>query len=1133
MAEHPQLAHDSPTSHSGPSHATRGEEEAREWEARRVEQGASEATQGASKGRRIDKKVVTDLVHHLFSPHTAGDVPASTVALVSPHLSISFPFLPAPAPSFHSRPKGDDAEQTAISSLSQKALDLFRFPAHAVNVLPLASWTPRVYNVEETTLAVASPEHAKGKGKAKEEEHLEIVEKWSAEVEWVMEIGSLRGASVTDEAPGPSSRTGLMTRSMPRKVELVFTSRQPPPTPPSEVVQSAALAADVGAFDVPHSITSEVSPTTPTDLIEAAGEEEHNLALTHVRYLFPQPLTLPIVPSYFQDVALSLVFACVGWLVPFAFFLLKAFGFADLASVTTKAPSRQDLTLIKWLEYEHGRRGTAKAVAQPAETSASTSSQLFERPSRRSSIASQSPSLERSTNPVVHSALRRSEHVLRRRASTVPSTSTSTSSATLLGSPEEHHHVHFAAQTLPPSTLFTKIVDIVQSLLLHVRQTLDDITAVAWTVRQTVVLVTEFLGSLFSVGKGVLQGEDGEEEAQTHGVKRRRSSVQHHEGRGRSRDVGAEKRTKHHEGEDVGDVAEEEEEQEDPKPMPTSYPMVRSPDLSRGGGFSVEKHVAFAGKRSASAPPTPLLPQVPFTRPSLPRRASANEPEGEAYIPPTDPAHHDLPSIATADNPLARLHTEVSREAASRGRSLSPVFAEEYSHHGVPERAYSAEGKERAEAAKEAAEVGRELMGSPDELKALEGVELQLEEKREKRLAEMQQEVEVEKAAAEGAGGGSGSQFYGLAAAQSVSADPYFASLTRMLPPAPHGLAPPPMHGPTDTASSTPPVLSPFSSLAQSAPSTSSAAPGTVALSLAQKLHALAPGQRRTKEEAIDTPVEPQTPDEAFDEGHKPAPASSGRRKSRDYGFEMSEAMAPPGLRQPKVEEVPEEPAATAEKPSRVTYCSLAEARAQAQEGEGEAEELEATSGGKVVTSEEEGTTTPRAAILGSPKTPPTALATKEPHSAPTAFTPPDSPTASTFPSASVAPPTEAQTSRLIRSHSHPSDTDLKHYYSPSSTLLSGEGALGSAEGPPSVEGVKAGTLLSEEAAPKQDDPPSIVRGEEAGEELEEERAEKIPLRHPLPGGSTTAAATDEGGQGGGAGGKKKRKTKGKKSGKK
>jgi hypothetical protein len=456
------------------------------------------------------------------------------------------------------------------------------------------------------------------------------------------------------------------------------------------------------------------------------------------------------------------------------------------------------------------------------------------------------------------------------------------------------------------------------------------------------------------------------------------------------------------------------------------------------------------------------------------------------------------------------------------------VLAEEYSHHGVPERAYSAEGRERAEAAKEAAEIGRELMGSPDELNAVEGVEKQLEEKREKLLAEMQQEVEVEKAAAGNASGGGDSQFYGLAAAQSVSADPYFASLTRMLPPAPHGLAPPPMHKPTDTASSTPPVLSPFSSLAQSAPSTSPAAPGTVALSLAQKLHALAPGQRRTKEEAIDTPVEPQTPEEGFEEGHKPAPASSGRRKSRDYGFEMSEAMAMPAVCQPKVEEEPEDPAATGQKPSRVTYRSLTEARAQAQEGEGEAEKLEeTTSGGKVVTSEEEGTTTPRAAILTSPTTPPTARPTKEARSAPTAFTPPDSPTASTFPSSSAAPPTEVQTSRLIRSHSHPSDTDLKNYYSPSSTLLSGGGELGS------VEGVNAGTATSEGVATGQDDPPSAVCGEEAGEELEEERAEKVPLRHSLPGGAATAAATHEGGQGGEAGGKKKRKSKGKKGGKK
>lgn len=556
-----------------------------------------------------------------------------------------------------------------------------------------------------------------------------------------------------------------------------------------------------------------------------------------------------------------------------------------------------------------------------------------------------------------------------------------------------------------------------------------------------------------------------------------------------------------------------------------------SPDL-RQSGFSVEKHVAFAGKRSVSAPPAPVIPQLPFARPSLARRASSEEPDGEPYIPPTDPAHHDLPSIATADTPLARLHTKVSRQAASRGRSISPVLAEEYTHHGVPGQAFGEESGIRAEAVKEAAELGRNLTGSPDELRAVEGIEEQLEEKRKRLLAEATQgEGEVEKAVPKGEG--EDSQFYGLGVKQSVSTDPCLASLPRTLPLAPQILAPPPpTQRATDTASSTPPVLSPFSHLAQSAPSIASAAPGTLSLSLAQKLHALQPGQRRTKEEAIDTPVEPQTPEEGFDEGHKPAPASSVRRKSRDYGFEMSEAMAPPTLRQANVEAVPEEPTATTDKPSRITYRTLAEAKAQAQEGEGETEELEeATPSGKVVTSEEEGTTTPRAGILKLPSTPPTIRPTKEPRSAPTAFTPPSSPTASTFPSPPALSTTEVQTARLIRSHSHPADTDLEHYYSPSSTLLSGSGAVGDVEGaqPPAGE---LGERSGEGGKSTKDDSPSMVRGEEAGEELEEERAEKAPLRHPLPGGSTAIPAAHEGGQAEGAGGKKKRR-KGKRGGKK
>lgn len=526
----------------------------------------------------------TDLIHHLFSPHTAGEVPASTVKLVSPHLTISFPFLPAPAPPFHGQSGDKDNECLRISSLSQQALALFRLPARIVNDLSFAKYRPEVYNVEETTLAVAVPEHEKGKAK---EEHLEIVEKWSAELEWVFEVRPQERGEAGERHPhalgetlGTRRAPGFEVRSQPCKVELVFTSRQPPSSSSHEVVQPAPSLFETSAFDIPHNVTSEVDQSTSTDLIAAAGEEEHDLVLTHARYLFAQPVRVPLIPSYLQDAAISLAIALVGYIVPVAFLFLKAVGFGDLASVTTKTPSRRDVNEKASLERRTERRRAEASISVPASTAVPRSSDFereYEEPSRRSrssrsrsSSASQPATAESSTNPGLHSALRRSERVHRRRASTAPSTSASTSSATLTG--EEPHHVHFASSTPSPSGSFAKVVNLVQSLLLHVRQTLDDITALAWTIRQIVLLVTEFLGSLLSVGKDVLQGEGGEE-ARAHGVKRRRSSAENREGRGRSRQGGTEKRAKHYEGGDVGDEADVEEEEDNPKP--TSHPMVR------------------------------------------------------------------------------------------------------------------------------------------------------------------------------------------------------------------------------------------------------------------------------------------------------------------------------------------------------------------------------------------------------------------------------------------------------------------------------------------------------------------------------------------------------------------------------
>lgn len=58
MAEHAHVAYDPSTAQSGPSHATGAEEESREWEAKPIQQGASEGTRETKEGRRIDKEVV-------------------------------------------------------------------------------------------------------------------------------------------------------------------------------------------------------------------------------------------------------------------------------------------------------------------------------------------------------------------------------------------------------------------------------------------------------------------------------------------------------------------------------------------------------------------------------------------------------------------------------------------------------------------------------------------------------------------------------------------------------------------------------------------------------------------------------------------------------------------------------------------------------------------------------------------------------------------------------------------------------------------------------------------------------------------------------------------------------------------
>ncbi|KPV77217.1 uncharacterized protein RHOBADRAFT_52155 [Rhodotorula graminis WP1] len=599
------------------------------------------------EGLRVDKEVVSDLVAHLLSPSSPPSrrkILSSTRRLVSPNLVVSFPFLPVPEPG---QPLSTASPVHELVTASQQALAVFRLPTLAVSLLPFASWDLSALGIEETSLALTVPEHVeassegKGKGKEREVEHIEhadrvqVVERWSANVEWTLRIDSPPVSRVQQSAGRTKRPAWLESTTAPRKVELVFASR-PHVESTRRGRQQRGVASVAGrrhyvlSSSGDDGVEREIGATSSASLVEKAAEEEHSLELVYLRYTIPT-FALPFLASH---PLFDLVRLLVAVLLPVTAYLLALVGLDQQLQVDKP---RQ---LVAPRLTHHTKRKletttSALRVGTPARK---------RRKYRDSAPPAASTSAGREPEPVVETAhageaselhVGHHSHLSRHRRWSVStpfslpaSRSASGSSATLQPSPERIPGPSPWAPR-PPVALFA-VVELVGAACAGVVAAWRELAILLWIVRQAILFATELVEEGWVVAKEVLRQPPPD-------ARRRRSQ-------GGSEQGGSE-------GSGAGGAAR------------------RRSAMSGGHRHQREsiqhRHVTFSA--SGDSPSTHSLTPSP---PNDDREPAVLDLAVDA------PAEHDRPDAAAA-YALSQLHALVSRQAASEGRSLAPTLAAE------------------------------------------------------------------------------------------------------------------------------------------------------------------------------------------------------------------------------------------------------------------------------------------------------------------------------------------------------------------------------------------------------------------------------------------------------------------------
>ncbi|BGP45663.1 hypothetical protein JCM10450v2_001493 [Rhodotorula kratochvilovae] len=631
------------------------------------------------------------LVTHLLSPTPPHKPSPSTRCLVSPNLIVSLPLFPQSEPALHTH----DPDAAAAS---QRALALFRLPTLAVSLLSFASWTPRVLRVEETTLAVAAPEHhhhhhhrgwgKKGKGKARAEEeeeeleHVDVVEKWSAAVEWTLAVSSpFEGGSSKDKGGAP----WVETTTAPRKVDLVFTSRGAPSRPRSkERRRRPGPPYVVREYDDESSSSSEdgggeeVGTTSTPRLVEKVGAEEHALELSFFRYSLPSSMFPSVLGA--RDAALALLALLARWVLPLIWALLRLVGLDARLALDTAGRERTAQ-----------KRRARESIRGPSKRRKHLASQLGSAgvPGEGETLAGLVGG-EPAPPP--------GEGHLRRRRRWSTSTSSTASSATLTPASPPAAHAPLPASN-PVLALVAGVLDVGRALLATLRRAVRDVGDLLWTIRQGVLFVAELGMEGWGVAKEVLLGGEG------------RSGAKEEESEGSE------------EGSSGG---------KSPKSAMSGGNGSRTyPALHKRVSFSSSSQVITASPPTTSGTATPIAASFALIEQSAGAVAAHAlvAAQGRERGPERAWAYdatHGVPPAARSPE-----RRTVAHQAAYVAREVAPLFAPKYSV-AAPDAALVGPG---LRAAKSAAAKGRRLSGSETELRAVEQLEAELEAKRAAALA--------------------------------------------------------------------------------------------------------------------------------------------------------------------------------------------------------------------------------------------------------------------------------------------------------------------------------------------------------------------------------------------------------------
>ncbi|GAA5864733.1 hypothetical protein JCM1840_002213 [Sporobolomyces johnsonii] len=663
----------------------------------------------------VDARVVEDLVKQLFDPappHTRSPVRT----LISPNLSISFPFLPQAVTSSPSA--------SAASYRSAQALALFHLPSLGVNTLPGAKWSINVTSISkaDTALEHVSVGSALREYRADEAGEVEGEEHWRATVEWTIKLPS-GSAAAASKGRGRSKETAgsgdveppvYSRTTFPRSVDLIFAREGRPLDAlgasrhlDREPTGLSYAAQDKGKEREIEEGRSGVEKVKSRDF--GADGDASLLRLVHVKYTLPPHATsvfpfnkLPLgLRNAFERVALWLI----AFFLPVAYLLLRFLGLDQTTRRLNRSDRRRSEGRLgghrdsksKGKERSHSFSTTPASGPGELHVQASLPEVTMEEATGLRLIRSLAGSQSSDVDPLTASSSDAGGRSRRRR-------SASSSAVLHRSSPsvEDLPSSYTLADQRRPRFAVASVFSFISLLLDVARTVASEASDVGWVIRRGVVLFSQLIFALVAVLRGMfgLNGSSEQEAAMLHGIKRRGSSTRDERSHKTRRTT-------------LAPPMSASNGEGSPKHLPSSAPH----HLSKRVSFSASEAIIDIA-----------APSPESSRPPSPSKTGSADP----VLYETDPRTYNLPGLATADTESSFLHFEAYQAAAAAARENSDLLAQTYSPtHGAP---IEVGPKGHDIVAKEAAMIGHVRSGAVDELTAIQRLEELEDLKRSRRL---------------------------------------------------------------------------------------------------------------------------------------------------------------------------------------------------------------------------------------------------------------------------------------------------------------------------------------------------------------------------------------------------------------